>query len=739
MRKLMYFVIGFTGACGVCAAWGKSTYLMIGAVVLSALFAFAAQRQGKKSPVSLILLGTAVGGFWFSQYYGMYLDAAVILDGVTESASIRAADYSFETSYGIAVDGRITLSGKEYLVRAYLDEGKPLSPGDRITGQFRFRVTTPDGAEDGTYHQGKGIFLLAYQRDTVTVTKDAPTWRDVPAKLRLQIKTILKNHFPEDAYPFAKALLMGDTSDLGYAVDTDFKISGIRHVVAVSGLHVSILFGMISTISFKKRWLTALAGFPALLLFAAVAGFTPSVTRASIMSGLMLLALLLDKEYDGPTALSFAVLVMLLANPLVITSASFQLSVGSVAGIFLFAGKIRKWMMSFFGEHKGKTLKGILIRWLTSSVSVTLSAMTVTTPFCAYYFGTVSLIGVVTNLLALWIISFIFYGLITVCLLHLFLPAGAAMLAKLITLPIRYVLLVAKIMADVPMAAMYTCSPYITAWIVFVYVLLILFLLMRNRKPLLLSCCAVFGLCLAQLAGWAEPMLDDVRFTVLDVGQGQCLLFQTEGKTYMVDCGGDSDAASADTAAETLLSQGISRLDGLILTHLDRDHAGGAANLLSRIDTDLLILPEAYSDLADAASGQVIWASEDLELTLEGASIRIFAPTFPGNSNENSLCILFETEKCVILATGDRNGFGERALLRNADIPDVDILVAGHHGSKNSTCEELLSAVRPETVCISAGRDNSYGHPAPELLRRLEKYGCAVYRTDQHGTITIRR
>ena len=89
--------------------------------------------------------------------------------------------------------------------------------------------------------------------------------------------------------------------------------------------------------------------------------------------------------------------------------------------------------------------------------------------------------------------------------------------------------------------------------------------------------------------------------------------------------------------------------------------------------------------------------------------------------------------------TGDRNAFGERSLLRHADIPDVDILVAVHHGSRYSTCEELLSAARPEIVCISAGKDNPYGHPAPEVLERLSDFGCTVYRTDRDGTITIRR
>ena len=739
MRKLMYFTIGFAAACALCA-YGASLPIRIICIAALVFFCASAGRNAKPLPRALLaLMGCAVGLFWYGQYHSHYLSAPVALDGQTVTASIRTSDYSYETTYGMAVDGTVRLDGKTYQVRTYLDAGEPLEPGTILTGAFHFRVTTPDGAEEATYHQGKGIFLLAYQTDQVTAAQSSPTWREYPAELRHQIKATLQTHFPEDTYPFAKALLIGDTADLNYETDTNFKVSGIRHVVAVSGLHVSILFTLLSTVTFRKRYLTALVGFPTLFLFAAVAGFTPSVTRACIMSALMLLALLAGKEYDGPTALAFAGLVMLAVNPLTITSVGFQLSVGSVAGIYLFDPGIRKWLLSLFGDTKGRKVKAFFVRWVTASISITLSAMTLTTPLCACYFGTVSLIGAVTNLLALWVISFIFYGLIAVCLLHPVLPAGAALLAKLVAIPIRYVLVIAKTLAHVPMAAVYTRSPYITAWLVFVYILLILFLVSQNRKPRILSCCAVLGLCLALLASWAEPMLDDVRFTVLDIGQGQCLLLQTEGKTYMIDCGGDSDTETADIAAETLLSQGIAKLDGLILTHLDRDHAGAAANLLSRIDTDLLILPPEPTDLARCTSGEVIYASNDLKLTLDRTTITIFAPIFPGNSNENSLCLLLDTEKCVILITGDRSGFGERMLLRNADIPDVDILVAGHHGSKNSTCEELLQAVDPELVCISVGADNSYGHPAPELLQRLTNHGCTICRTDQNGTITIRR
>lgn len=737
MRILTYFVLGFGTACGLCAyLLTEEVFLPVMGMTLSLalLVRLAAGSSKTLRQAALVFLGCTLGIFWYGRFHDHTLRAAVELDGQTRVVTIRTTDYSYETAYGIGADGVMELDGRSCRVRAYLDAGEPLEPGTELTGPFRFRATTPVGGQEATYHRGEGIFLLAYQTDETEVFSGVPDWRVFPAILRRRITAILESCFPADACPFAKALLLGDTTDLTYEVDTGLKISGIRHVVAVSGLHVSIMFGLISMVALKNRWLTALLGFPALLLFAAVAGFSPSVTRACVMTGLMLLAMLAGKEYDGPTALAFAVLVMLLINPLVITSVSFQLSVASVAGIFLFGADIRKWLLSKFREGRN-----FLIKWFVSSISVSLSAMTLTVPLCAWYFGTVSLIGVVTNLLTLWIISLIFYGLMGVCLLSLIWEAGAAVLASAVSIPIRLVLWLADVLARVPMAAVYTCSGYITAWLVFVYLLLLVFLGMRNKKPLLLFCCAVWGLCLALLASWTEPMLDDVRFTVLDVGQGQCLLLQTEGKTIMIDCGGDSDTEAADIAAETLLSQGIAHLDALILTHTDRDHGGAAANLLSRIDTDLLILPPERTGIANATKGEVVYAENDLLLTIGNTEIKIFVPTFEGNRNEKSLCLLLDAKKCVILITGDRSGVGERALLRSSHIPDVDILVAGHHGSKSATCEELLRVCRPETVCISAGRDNSYGHPAPELLKRLSAFGCAVFRTDIHGTITIRR
>lgn len=739
MRHLVYWTLGFTYAC----LWGayelspQAAAVGAGAVLL--LSALAGRKARPLRRIFLTALGCAAGLCWFSCCWGPWLSGTQGLNGATKTVTIRAMDFSRETDYGISVDGMMEWSGKRYFVRTYLDTDDPAEPGMMLTGPFRFRLTTPGGERDSLYLRSRGVFLLAYQADEVTRTASPPTGLEKAAILRKNIRKILGSCLSGDALAFSEALFLGDTSELSYEMDTNLKVSGIRHIVAVSGLHVSILFALVSFVTLRKRWLTAALGFPALLLFAAVAGFSPSVTRACIMTGLMLLAIIAGREYDGPTALAFSVHLILLANPFGAASASLQLSVLSVAGIYLFVPGIHRWITGLFGEVKGRSIKGRLVRWFAASVSISLSTMITTTPLCAWYFGTVSLAGPLTNLLVLWAVSLVFYTLAGMCLGYLLWPALGALLAKFAAILIRYILLVSQTIASFPLAAVYTASPYITAWLVFVYVLLVFFLASSNRKPVTLGCCAFMGLCLALLASWQEPRLEDLRFTVLDVGQGQCLLLQSEGKLYMIDCGGDSDTAVADLAAETLLSQGITKLDGLILTHLDRDHAGAAANLLSRIDTDILILPPVRTELADLTEGKVLYAEENLEICYGESKISIYAPIFPGNSNEMSLCLLLDTKKCDILVTGDRNAFGERTLLRYEAIPDVDILMAGHHGSRNSTSEELLWTVQPEVVCISVGAGNSYGHPAPEVLQRLRSHGCAVYRTDQHGTITIRR
>ena len=746
MRKLMWFTIGFTAACvlGVYLSFGL--WLLI-AALFSLPCAVALGRGQTKSQkrTALALLGCTVCFLWLYAYDGLYLSSARSLDGQTETLSIEITDHSTGLDYGTTAEGKIKIGSKAYRVCVYLDEDCTLVPGNLVEGKFRLRYTAAEDVQKATYHQGKGIFLLAYQEEEIAVTfQHTGRFDYLGAKLRHKITAMLDAVFPVDVLGFARALLLGDSSLLTYEEDTAFQVSGLRHIIAVSGLHVSILFSLVYLLAAKNRGLTALVGIPVLLLFASVAGFTPSITRACIMQGLMILAMLFNREYDPPTALSLAVVTMLFINPRTVTSVSFQLSVSCMVGIFLFSQRISSYLLDEkrFGKAKGKSLPAKLSQWICGSVSVTLSAMVTTLPLCAWYFGCVSLVSALSNLLSLWVVSFIFYGIMLALLSGaLWLLAGKAV-AWCIGWPIRYVLGVAKTLSGFSLAAVYVQSGYIVLWIVFCYVLLAAFVLTKDRRPGLFAACILVALASAVGVSHLEAKPNSFRLTLLDVGQGQCILLQNETENYLVDCGGDTPEMAADLAGDYLLSMGIRRLDGIIVTHYDTDHTSGIPLLLTRVSADKLYLPNVEDSgqsrqLLSASGESICWIEPESALTIAEGDITVFAAAAGKTDNESSLCILFQPENYDILITGDRSVSGERALLAQTELPELDILIAGHHGGGTSTGNELLDKTKPSIVLISVGENNSFGHPSPQTLERLEMHGCEVGRTDTEGTIII--
>lgn len=740
MRKLMWFTIGFTAACAVGAYLVSGFWLLLLAAAVLFLLPFAALiLQGRKNQILLVLIGCVLGLLWAWSSDTFSLREAKAYDGQSITAEIKITDYSEKTQYGIAAQGRITLEGKVYPIRVYSYVIENLSPGDRLRGEVKLNDT--GSQESNGYYYSIGIPLIGYLEDDVQViSPERIPARYCVAVLRQQILSLMDRIFPADTLAFARALLLGDTRMLSYEQETALTVSGIRHIAAVSGLHISILFSMLYGLVGYRRILTPAIGLPLLLLFAALTGFTPSVSRACLMQALMILALLFERQYDPPTALSFAVLVMLLAEPAIITSVGFQLSVACVVGILLFADRIRGYLLG--KQKKRGKLASKLRQWAASSIAISLSTMITVTPLCAIYFGAVSLISVLTNLLTLWVMSFALVGIVLACILGaVWLPLGQAA-AWVTAWPMRYVLGTAGLLARIPFASVYTESIYIVLWLVFCYVLLAVFWFSKEKHPVILLCCMMVGLAVSIFLSWMEPRQNDYRVTVLDVGQGQCILVQTEEKQYMIDCGGYGEEGVADLAAQTLLSQGIFHLDGVILTHYDSDHAGGLMNFLTRIPADKLYLPTATDNgsikdsIMAAHYETIVWVEESL--SLENGSIRLFAGQDENSDNESGLCVLCSWENCDILITGDRSMEGELDLLAQTDLPDLEVLVAGHHGSANSTGKALLNATLPELVIISVGEGNSYGHPAEDTLTRLADLGCQVLRTDQNGTITIR-
>ena len=744
MRKLPLFALGFGAACAVTQLLhpGAAGYLAAaGLLVLSAVL-LALRRSRPLLRAGCLLLGLAAGLGWSCAYTGLFLRPAYAADGSTVSAAIPISDYSYSTSYGGAVEGRICLENRSYRILLYLPDQDPtLSPGDRLSGSIRLRLTAEGGGKEPTYHRTNGIFLLGYVQKGYTVERGTPALRDRPAQWRRSIRDALYRSADGQTAGFLAALLLGDKSGLSYSLRNTLSVAGLSHVVAVSGLHVSILFALLLFLTGNRRWPTVLLGLPVLVLFAALAGFSPSVSRACLMEGLLLLALLLRKEYDPPSALAFAALVLLLLNPMVIASISFQLSFGAVAGIFLVSGRISR---ALSGGSKKKGALRRLRRFLAGSVGVSAGACLFTTPLIAYYFGVVSLLGFAVNILCLWAVSLAFYaGALTCAAALVFAPAGRVC-GWLAAWPVRYILAVARGAAGLPHCAMYTQSLYTWLFLAGAYLLLFLFCLQPKKRPGQLAA-SVLGLAvLCNVLAWAEPKLDRMRVTALDVGQGQSILLEAGGSRYLVDCGGSYPDQAGESAARHLLSEGVTYLDGVIVTHYDADHCAGLPQLLSRITCGTLYLPDLPDDSGSRAELEglgipIRLIASDLTIGSDSFTLSLFAPVSRDGGNKSCVSVLFTAAECDTLITGDLPQHEELKLLASHKLPEIEILIVGHHGSAGSTSPWLLERLRPQAAIISVGANNPYGHPNADTLDRLEQAGCTVLRTDQRGSILIRR
>ena len=738
MRRLVWFALGFGGACGLGSYLAPGLRLLpmaAGAVLLWGALLFLGKRRRAMAAGALACLGLALGFAWFYLYDGVYLQPARQADGQTAELTLQVAGYPVQTDDGCWVDGTVFLEGRPYGTRLYLQQEEALEPGDQVTVPAQLRLTAHGGSREPTHHRTSGIFLLAYTREAGTVTRGGGGLRDAPARLRRGVGRQIEGLFSPDTGGFAQALLLGEKAGLSYSQRNELSLAGMSHIVAVSGMHLSILFALVYALTLRQRVLSALLGIPVAFFFAAVAGFTPSVTRAAVMLSLSLLARLCRREYDPPSALAFAVLVLLLGNPLTAASASFQLSVGAVAGILCFSSRLYAWMTRGLGKGRGFGRR--VCRVLASSVAVSLGATVFTAPMAAWTFGVVSLLSPLTNLVSLWAVSLAACGLGAV-----WLPLGKGV-ARCTEPVLRLILGVGGWTGRLPLASVFPEeSPYLAAWVGFALVILVVFLLgrCRGKRSLVLALSA--SLVLALVLGYLEPKGDRFRVTVLDVGQGQCILLQTGGQTYVVDCGGSEGEGAGEKAARHLLAQGETRVDGLILTHFDEDHVSGVFQLLDRMPVEQLYIPRVPEDetcgtLVKAAGEQICFVEEDVHLDLGQGELWIFAPLSRTSSNESGLSVLFTAGEYDTLITGDMNQNLERRLLATHALPDIELLVAGHHGAKSSTGPALLDTLRPEVIAVSVGI-NSYGHPAPEMLERAAQAGCRVFRTDEAGTLIFR-
>lgn len=747
MRKLCWFALPFCAA--IFAACCGLPFLLPISLAAAALGILAVGL--KRLPVCLACLGLAFGLLWFQGYTQVVRAPAQALAGQTTPFTATVTGWPRATSTGsFGVEVRLHLAGApDPKVLLYTDSsGADLLPGDTISGTARFQAADTVRGETVTYYEARGIYLRGNVLGTVEARRpDTPPVATWPAYISHAIKESAAALFPDDVSGLMIALLTGDKSSLSGGNYAALQRAGAAHIVAVSGLHLSFFASLLSLFFRRRSKLGAALTILLVFLFAAVAGFTPSVTRAAFMVAMTLLAPLVGREEDKPTTLAVTLLILLLVNPYSVQSISLQLSFGAVAGIHAVSTPLYQAMTRSLsdGGSRVRALCRRLFRLFAANLSVTLGALLFTTPLTAYYFGSVSLISPLTNLLILWAVSLAFSPGLLLTLLGIALPGLSALLTFPVTLLTRYVLAVTRALGSLPFASVSMGSFYLCAWLVLVYAILLLVLLRRYRRPILPVCAGVLTLCAALLLTRFSLLSCPLSVTMLDVGQGQCILLCSGGYTALIDCGGSTDNAG-DIAADYLQSLGISRLDLLVLTHCHDDHANGVPELFTRLEVSCLVLPELAEDesayrgeilaLAQEHGTRITLLSDTRALSLGETTLTLFAPLGDGGANEEGLFVLATCGDFDLLVTGDANSFVESLLVKYGQLPDIEVLVAGHHGSKNSTSDVLLDAVTPETCLISVGY-NIYGHPTDEALSRLAVREIDIYRTDLMGNLTI--
>ncbi|MCL2366492.1 MAG: ComEC/Rec2 family competence protein [Oscillospiraceae bacterium] len=738
---LSHFILPFNGLL-ICGAIAAASFL------LGFLF-----RGNLRLRIMIILMALAVGFVWSWVFTMVFIEPSRHFHEETMQVTAIVTDFPApRATRGYRVDVTIRRQdAPDVGARLYYFNAIELNPGDVIafTAQFRRTEGVQDDVRNDTL-SARGTFLTALVSGEITIVESEGQLRFFPRRLSEAIAQRIDEIYPDDIAHFMQALLVGRRDALfrDSALGASLSAAGIIHVVSISGMHVAFLMGLLG-FAFKNSRLFAFIGIPVLIFFMAMTGFTPAVTRAGIMQVFLICAPIFKRERDSITSLSAALIVLLSANPYSIASVGLQLSFSATLGIILLTPKINSGVRDAIRDsvlYKKKIPK-VFINFIISSLATTTGALVVTIPLTALHFGYVSLIAPLTNLLTLWAVSLAFpIGLISAISSFIFLPL-AQIIAYPVTLIARYIIFMARTLGTVPYSIVYSSHSLLMFWLAYIYVIFTSLPLLkaRPRQYITPTCVCVVLLFIILLISPLLPGQSDTTLTVLDVGQGFSMVISSTEHTVMIDCGSISAENAGAVAHEYLMSRSRTSVDLLVVTHFHADHVNGIEFLLSRIPISALAIPDPDGSfvaehiiaLARRRGADIIYVTETLYVSMGELSLSLFPPVGFGCINERGVSVLISGE-IYALVTGDMNTSTERILVRNKDLPSVDVLIVGHHGSRHSTSEELLHAITPEIAIIPVGR-NSFGHPTYEVLERLANHSIVVYRTDLDGRVTVRK
>lgn len=625
-----------------------------------------------------------------------------------------------------------------------------ISLGDRISGDISIkqpnRNTNPKLFNYRLHLQSEGIFATASSKEyniKIINRGNLNVMEKISIKSKERVILALDKSLNTENSNILKSIILGDDSFLEKNYVKNFRKLGLSHILAVSGLHIGIIFGFILyVLDLLKvhRRTSMIASIIIIWIYAGLIGFPPSVLRASLMFSFLTIGKISFNRYDAINILSLAGFLMLIYRPFWIFSIGFQLSFIATLTILIFMPKINKMI-----KVKNKKLKSSLVIILTAQLGVL--------PISLYYFNEFQTLSIISNLIIAPILTIgivIGFSIIIVSILSM-------KIGMLIGIAGNFVLNIVNTLTDllVKMTGLniWTRSPsYIE--IVFYYFAIFILLEIIDIKKMSKKVQSLLYLNFVIIIIYSFVLQlseETIKVEFIDVGQGDACLVRLKDKNLLIDTGGNI-FGNFDIGENILLpylrKTGVKSIDGVFISHFDADHCKALLSLFGEINLKNIFI--GYKSPENSLYRDIINASKDhnvkINLISKGNILRLDHDNYievlePSQSkasyegeNDNSLAFILKLYNREILFTGDIEEKGEDRLTKDSKKMNVDILKVPHHGSKTSSKEELIKHFNPKVAIIQVGKNN-FGHPNEDVLKRYYKNNTKVLRNDKSGLI----
>jgi len=712
--------------------------LVLGIVVLAASGAVLSPRA--RLPACALAL--ALAGWWFGSVRLEALDRSVLEPELGRSAAVTAVVTGpvRKTEFALRVPAEVRrFDDRSVRERVLLELPVGRSPPQGAVLIFRGRVDEPRGPEGGfderSWLARRGVHVVLHGGDWRIVGRRGGIG-GVSDRLRAHVTRAIAPGLVGERRAVLVGIVLGEDEGLSDELQDSFKASGLYHLLAVSGQNITFLALGVLGLAFLlgiPRLAAEVVGIAAIAAYVLAVGWQPSVVRAGVAGALASLAWLLSRPRDRWHFLSLGAAVLLAWTPASLLEPGFQLSFAAVGSIFLLLPRLRL------------ALEGYpLTDWLRDALAVSTACGAATAPILWFQFRSVPVYSLLANVLVTLAMGPLLGLALVGSLLQPLLPSAALALAFVNGWIAAYITACARLVGGLPFARIGSGAA-VCVLLGTPLALLALQRLPRWRRPAAIACAATVlpGLLAWQLFPRATlPPPTGLRITFLDVGQGDAALLQVPEGAILVDQG-----PPEAKVAQQLRGLGVRHLAAVVLTHPQRDHIGGAEDVIRRLAVDRVLDPRLavsgpYERAALAAAAK---RGVEVDETRAGAAfrlgrlrIRVLWPDRPGSPTEDPnrlpIVLLASYGEVDALLTADAETDVTARLLSQ----HVEILKVAHHGSADPGLASELRELRPAVAVISCGFGNDYGHPRPSTVAALRASpGLSLFRTDEDGQVVV--